>query len=93
MDAPTLELLKSCVGIAGLPVVVIAVQQTKRAVPDWPGYAWPLCSIVWAVLINVIVALALSSDIYVAVVVGVITGILASNAYDKAGKEQAAPHG
>lgn len=88
MDPATLELLKSFAGLGTVLLVVPAVQAVKANLPTWPGWAWPLLALAFAMLLNLVVAVALRGDLYVAVAVGVGTGFLAMNAYDKSTKPE-----
>lgn len=67
-------------GLAGLPVVVALTQATKRRVTDarW----WPLISLAWAVALNLLLALALHTDLATAVVVGIVVGLAAAGLWD-----------
>jgi CHASE2 domain-containing sensor protein len=89
VDPSTLELLKSFAGLGSVVLVVPAVQAVKGNLPTWPGWAWPLLALAFAMLLNVIVAVAMRSDLYVAIAVGVGTGFLAMIAYDKSAKPEA----
>lgn len=88
MDPATLDLLKSFAGLGTVLLVVPAVQAVKSNLPTWPGWAWPLLALAFAMVLNLVVAVALRGDLYVAIAVGVGTGFLSMIAYDKAGKTE-----
>jgi high-affinity Fe2+/Pb2+ permease len=83
MDPTTAELLKSFAGFPSILIIVPAVQALKKSIPTWPGWAWPLCALALGMLLNVLVGVALRSDPYVNIALGVGLGFLAMIAYDK----------
>ena len=68
------------VGIGGAPVVVSLVNMIKDL--GLPKKYAAIVSLIIAVLFNVFLAFALKNDLFSAVVIGVLTGGVASGYYD-----------
>jgi hypothetical protein len=68
-------------GVAGMGVVIAAVELMKRIFPTMPDRLYPLCSLVVALMFNVGVALYKSSDVGLAVVVGIVVALMSSGLY------------
>lgn len=79
------EELKQIAGVAGAPLIVWLVQMTKITFPDLQARWFPSLAVFYAVIINVLLAVLLHTDPYVAAFVGLITGWAAMKLYE-AGK-------
>lgn len=67
------------IGLAGFPVVAALVQVFKPWLPDERWH--PIASLALGVIINVVIAYQLRSDLVLAVLVGIVTGLAASGLY------------
>lgn len=73
--------IKDFVGLAGAPVVQALTEVVKVAFPDMPARWYPSISVAWGVVFNVALSLIIKSDVPVAVIIGVVTGLLASGLF------------
>ena len=69
------------VGLAGVPVIVAAVEIAKPFTPDRRFY--PLIALALGLALNLGVALALDSDPRRAVLLGLVAGLAASGLYSQ----------
>lgn len=73
--------IKDFVGIGGAPFVQFLVEQTKKTFPTLRPRWYPAISMLWGIILNVALGLILKSDLPVAIVVGVVTGAIASGSF------------
>lgn len=73
--------LKDFVGIAGAPFVVALTEAVKVTFPDIPSRWYPSIAVLWGLILNIGIALVIQSNMPVAIVIGVATGLLASGLF------------
>ncbi len=74
------------VGLAGVPLIVAAVEACKRIIFFRDDSTWPFLAIFWGVALNEFLAWILKTDLAVAAVLGLVAGLAASGLYSHAGK-------
>ncbi len=74
--------LKTLVGLTGVPFVEAVVQYLHD---QWnmPSKLAPLAAIIFAILLNVLLALALKNDVLSAIYIGFFTGLFSSVWHEK----------
>lgn len=75
---------QSFVGLAGFPIITALVELGKRVVPELGDRWWPLVALLLGIALNVGIAYRLATDIWLAVLVGIVTGLTASGLYSQA---------
>lgn len=70
-------------GLAGIPVISALIQMVKLTIPETPDRFWPLASVVIAVVFNVLLGWKLGTDLYLAAILGLVSGLAASGLYSQ----------
>jgi len=80
--------IRDFVGIGGVPLVQALVALVKTSFPGLSARYYPSVSVVFGVVVNLALAYLLESDYRIAVVVGVVTGLVASGLFDYAKQKE-----
>lgn len=72
------------IGLAGAPFITAIIQAAKATIPEWPDRVWPGFALLLGVAVNVAVAYRQQTDMMLAVLVGIVTGLAASGLYSQA---------
>jgi hypothetical protein len=70
-------------GLAGAPFIAAIIEMAKRTIPEWPDRVWPGFALLLGVAVNVAIASRQQSDMLLAVLVGLVTGLAASGLYSQ----------
>lgn len=73
--------LNQFVGLAGAPLVTKLTEWTKQTFPNMEARWFPSIAVAWGVILSLVLAWILVSDLRAAAVVGVITGLLSSSLF------------
>ncbi|MGQ9676578.1 MAG: hypothetical protein ACUVX1_13030 [Chloroflexota bacterium] len=79
-----MEELRQFLGLAGFPVVAGLVEVAKRAAPELGERWWPLVALGLGVVFNLLVGWRLGVDLWLAGILGLVTGLAASGLYSQA---------
>jgi hypothetical protein len=72
------------IGLAGFPVITALLEMAKRTVPELGDRWWPLVALGLGVALNVAIAYQQQTDMMLAVLVGIVTGLASSGLYSQA---------
>ena len=76
----SIKILGQFAGVGGVPIVVMLTNMVKARVPaDY----WPALALFWGVVVSLVFALVLQTDLRIAVGTGIVSGYLAQQQYDK----------
>ena len=71
------------IGLAGFPVITALLELSKRTVPELGDRWWPLVALVLGVALNVGIGYQMGTDLVLAGLVGIVTGLAASGLYSQ----------
>lgn len=75
------EGIKDLIGIAGAPFVVALTQLVKATFPELKARWFPSIAVLWGIILNVVLSFILNTDKPTAIVIGVLTGLIAAGLY------------
>jgi len=79
-----MEELRQFLGLAGFPVVAALVEVAKRAAPELGDRWWPMVALALGIGFNLVVGWRLGLDLWLAAILGLVTGLAASGLYSQA---------
>lgn len=71
------------IGLAGFPIITALIEMGKRSFPEVTERWWPLVALVLGVGLNVGIAYSRGTDMTLALLVGIVTGLAASGLYSQ----------
>ena len=74
--------LSQLVGLGGLELVRELTEVSCKGLKIETGFVKVLVSMVWAVLLNLVLALYLQNDLQMGVLIGILTGALSNVSYN-----------
>ena len=73
--------LRDIIGLGGVALIVALVEAVKRIMPDLEPRWYPAVAVFWGMVINVGFALSQIGDLKLAIVYGLLAGLVACGLY------------